>query len=71
MEALKIEVLNPKALRLLEGMQDLKLIKVSKEPASKLSAYLKKMRNNSDNAPSPEEIQELVKGVRSKRYAKK
>ncbi|MBX3165064.1 MAG: hypothetical protein KF900_11340 [Bacteroidetes bacterium] len=69
MEALKVEILNPKALQLIRGMQDLKLIKVSDEPVSKLKAYLKKMRKS--NAPSLEEITEIVKQVRAERYAKK
>jgi len=38
-----MEILNPKALQLIKDMQDLKLIKVSEEPYSKLSTYLKKM----------------------------
>jgi len=42
MEALKIEILNPKALQLIKGMQDLKLIKVTDEPVSALKSYLKK-----------------------------
>lgn len=71
MEALKIEILNPKALQLIKGMQDLKLIKVSDDPASTLKAYLKKMRSNTAGAPDLEEITEIVEDVRSKRHAKK
>ena len=71
MEALKIEILNPKALQLIKGMQDLKLIKVSDEPVSALKAYLKKMRRNSSTVPSIEEITKIVEDVRAKRYAKK
>lgn len=71
MEALRIEILNPKALKLIRGMQDLKLIKVSDEPASVLKAYLKKMRKKSGSAPSLDEITTLVEEVRAKRYAKK
>ena len=71
MEALKIEILNPKALQLIKGMQDLKLIKVSDEPVSTLKSYLKKMRHNSSNAPSLDEITKIVDDVRAKRYAKK
>ena len=70
MEALKIEILNPKALQLIKGMQDLKLIKISDEPVSALKAYLKKMRRNSSTAPSLDEITKLVDEVRAKRYAK-
>ena len=71
MEALKIEILNPKALKLIKGMQDLNLIKVSDAPATKLKAFLKKMRRNSSTAPSLEEITKIVEKVRSARYAKK
>jgi len=70
MEALKIEILNPKALQLIKGMQDLKLIKISDEPASTLKTYLKKMRRSSSTAPSLDEITKLVDEVRAKRYAK-
>ena len=71
MEAFKIEILNPKALQLIKGMQDLKLIKVSDEPVSTLKVYLKKMRRNSSNAPDLDEITKIVEDVRAKRYAKK
>jgi hypothetical protein len=42
MEVLRIEILNRKAMQLIKGMQELNLIKVSEEPASKVKAYLKK-----------------------------
>ncbi|MBX9733691.1 MAG: hypothetical protein K2X37_06495 [Chitinophagaceae bacterium] len=71
MEALKIEILNPKALQLIKGMQELKLIKVTDEPVSTLKAYLKKMRRTASTAPSLEEITKVVDEVRAKRYAKK
>ena len=70
-EALKIEILNPKALKLIKGMQELNLIKVSEEPASRLKIYLKKMRRNSSKAPNLKEITNIVEKVRSARYAKK
>ena len=71
MEALKIEILNPKALQLIKGMQELKLIKVSDDPVSSLKIYLKKMRSNSGSAPKLDEITKIVEEVRAKRYAKK
>ena len=71
MEALKIEILNPKALQLIKGMQELKLIKVSDEPVSALKAYLKKMRRNTASAPGLDEITKIVEDVRAKRYGKK
>lgn len=70
MDALKIEILNPKALKLLKGMQELDLIRVSDEPVSKLRVYLKKMRRNTA-VPSVNEIAEIVKEVRAERYAEK
>jgi hypothetical protein len=71
MEALKIEILNPKALQLIKGMQELKLIRVSDEPETALKAYLKKMRRNSSSVPDLDEITKMVEDVRAKRYAKK
>ena len=71
MEALKIEILNPKALQLIKGMQDLNLIKVTNEPVSELQSYLKKMRKNAASAPSIDEITEIVQEVRAERYANK
>ena len=71
MEVLKIEILNPKALQLIKGMQELKLIKVSDEPVSLLKAYLKKMRRNAVSTPNLDEITKIVEEVRAKRYAKK
>jgi hypothetical protein len=71
MEALKIEILNPKALQLIKGMQELKLIRVSEEPVSTLKTYLKKMRRNSASAPGLDEITKIVEDVRAKRYGKK
>jgi hypothetical protein len=71
MEALKIEILNPKALKLIKDMQELKLIRVSNEPVSAMKAYLKKMRSNSSSVPDLDAITKIVEDVRAKRYAKK
>ena len=40
MEALKIEILNEKAMTLIRGMEELNLIRVTALPASKAQAYL-------------------------------
>lgn len=71
MEALKIEILNPKALKLIKGMQELNLIKISEEPATRLRIYLKNMRRRSSSAPGLEEITKIVEKVRADQYAKK
>jgi hypothetical protein len=71
MNTLRVDILNPKALKLIKGMQDLNLIKVSEEPASKLKTYLKKMRRNSSTTPGLDEITKIVEKVRADRYGKK
>ena len=47
MEAIRIEILNPKAMQLINSLQDLKLIKVKKEPTSILKTYMQKMETAS------------------------
>ena len=71
MQALKIEILNPKALQLIKEMQKLNLIKISSEPVSKLQSYLENRRKNADSAPSLDEISKIVDEVRTERNAKK
>jgi hypothetical protein len=71
MEALKIEILNPKALQLIKELQKLNLIKISSEPVSKLQSYLENRRKNADSAPSLDEISKIVDEVRTERNAKK
>lgn len=70
MEALKIEILNPKALQLIKQLQELNLIKITEEPKSKLQVYLKKMRKKAKDVPNLDEISKIVDEVRSERYGK-
>jgi hypothetical protein len=44
MEAIKIEILNPKALKLIKGMQDLELIRISDEPGTKIKKLSQRSR---------------------------
>ncbi len=69
MDEIKIEILNPKAMQLIKGMQDLNLIKISGNPNSLLREYLNKMRRNSSRVPDLEEITNIVNEVRAKRNA--
>ena len=71
MEAYKLEILDPKALKLIKGIQDLNLIRVTKEPVSSVQLYLNKIRKNASNAPSLDEITSIVEKVRSKRFTNK
>jgi hypothetical protein len=71
MEVLRVEILNPKAKKLLKGLEELELINVQPEPKDKFKAYLRQMRSKSKNAPSLQEITKIVDQVRSERYGKK
>jgi len=71
MKTLRIEILNPKALQVIKGMQEQNLIRVDNEPVSKLKAFLKKQRRNSSHAPNLKEINKIVEKVRASRYAQK
>jgi hypothetical protein len=71
MEALHIEILNPKAWQLIKGMQDLNLIRIEEGPAPAMQAYLRKMRRKAATAPTPKEIGTMVEAVRKKRHASK
>lgn len=71
MEAFKIEILNPKAMQLIRGMQALNLIKISEDKVSTLQAYLKRMRKNTASVPNLDEIAAMVDEVRTERYAKR
>jgi len=73
METLRIEIVNPKAKRILQDLADLNLITISKSFDSKVEfrEILSKLRSNADTAPSLDEITKEVESVRALRYAKK
>jgi hypothetical protein len=69
MESLRIEIINPKAKRLLKNLADMELIRIKKEKTKpEFSQLLKKLRNQSEKAPSLEEITQEVESVRNTRY---
>lgn len=71
MESLRIEIINPKAKRLLKNLADMELIRIKKEQVkSDFSELLNKLRSQSENAPSLEEITKEVESVRKARYEK-
>jgi len=67
---MQIDILNPKAAKLLKDLADLKLIAIRKSPKNDFAAILKKLRANADTSPTLEEIAKEVEIVRTKRYAK-
>ncbi len=71
MESLRIEIINPKAKQLLKNLADMELIKIKKEKVkSDFSELLDKLRSQSENTPSLDEITKEVESVRKTRYEK-
>jgi hypothetical protein len=69
MEAISVEIVNPKAKKLLRNLVELNLIHI--KPQASLSDMLAKLRKNEAETPSLDEITEEVETVRQTRYAKK
>ena len=72
MEALKIEILNPKALQLIKGMEDLKWISIKETSRDGFFEVVKKIRKKAEKKSRAfEDITKEVEYVRSRRYAQK
>ncbi len=69
METIQIDILNPKAKKLLRNLADLNLIKINKNK-SDFSDLLQKLRAKSSDEISLDEITDEVEKVRSSRYEK-
>jgi hypothetical protein len=70
MESIRIDIINPKAKRLLKDLADLKLIRINKDVKSEFSNLIKKLRNKSSKDLSLDEITKEVENVRKSRYEK-
>jgi hypothetical protein len=71
MTTLQVDILNPKAGKLLEDLADLKLISIRKGADDGFLKLINKIRAKAKNkTPTLEEITKEVEIVRSKRYAK-
>lgn len=71
MTTLQVDILNPKAGKLLEDLAELKLISIRKPSDDGFLKLVNKFRAKAkNNPPSLEEITREVEIVRSKRYAK-
>lgn len=69
METFRIDILNPKALSLLQNLADLNLIKISKD--KKKTEFLEligELRTKSNQAITLDEITKEVEEVRKARY---
>jgi hypothetical protein len=70
MDTIRVDILNPKAARLLRDLADMNLIAIHDTPENGFEKVLKKLRSKAAVAPTLEEITSEVALVRSKRYAK-
>lgn len=70
MSTLQVDILNPKAAKLLKDLADLNLIAIRDTSKSGFATVLKKLRSKAKSAPTLDEITREVELVRSKRYAK-
>lgn len=68
----QVDILNPKADKLLQQLAALKLIALSNTSSDPFMTVVKRLRKKAgNNPPTLEEITKEVEAVRSKRYADK
>jgi hypothetical protein len=67
----QVEILEPKAEKLLKDLADLKLISISDTSKDPFMAVVNRLRKKAaSNPPTLEDITKEVEAVRTKRYAK-
>lgn len=69
METIKVDILNPKARKLLKDLADSNMIAIRPSLKSDLAGILKKLRQKSSSVPSAEDIAKEVEEVRARRYS--
>ena len=67
---MRIDILNPKAEKLLRDLADMELIAILDTSESGFKRVLEKLRSKSKTTPTFEEITGEVELVRTKRYAR-
>jgi len=74
MKTFEIDILNPKAAKLLKDLADMKLISLKETNKGEFLKFVSKLRAKAKsvgNIPTPEEIQKEVEIVRTERNARK
>lgn len=74
MEAITIEIVHPKAKRLIEDLAAMKLININQSTTSinnDLKKILDKLRSNDESTPTLDEITKEVESARANRHANK
>ncbi|MEZ5045989.1 MAG: hypothetical protein R2831_03255 [Chitinophagaceae bacterium] len=67
MNTMRIDILNPKAAKLLKDIADLKLIAIQDTSKNGFAIVLKKLRSKAKSTPTLDEITKEVELVRRKR----
>jgi hypothetical protein len=70
MNTMRVDIINPKALRLLKDLADMNLIVIKDNSKNGFACLLKKLRSKARLAPTYDEITKEVELVRQKRYEK-
>ena len=71
MESIRIEIVNPKAKNLINSLVEMDLIRIKKgKGKSEFTELLARLRKNSDDVPSLDEITKEVESDRKSRYKK-
>lgn len=70
METIKVDIINPKARKLLKDLADLNLIAIRNSKESRIKDVLRTLRSDSTAVPSPEDIAHEVEVVRARRFNK-
>lgn len=69
---IQVDIINPKAAKLLKDLADMNLIALREMPDDNLLSKVKSIRKKTEKKPiSMDEITKEVEKVRSKRYEKK
>jgi hypothetical protein len=71
MSTIQIEILNPKAIRLIQDLADLELISIKYPMETGFSTLLAKLRSKAESVPNLEEITKEVEIVREARNEEK
>lgn len=71
MQTYQVNILNPKAAKLLQDLADLNLISIKQTSEDNFLKVVNKLRSKAaNNPPSLEDITKEVEAVRAKRYGK-
>ena len=70
MNTMRVDIINPKALRLLKDLADMNLIAIQDSSKNGFASVLKKLRLKAKTPPTFDEITKEVELVRQKRYEK-